>query len=114
MPVSSVQPKALSEELKGSELTLKRKRNGGEDGKPVDSKPSKHKATEELTTETKAVENGTADIGQDCSRDAAKTVQAPAGGGGDACADTGSPNNSSHSSSPETALAREAVEPVQE
>ena len=114
LPVSSVQPKAPSEELIGSELTLKRERSEGEDGEPVDSKPSKRKATGEVTTETLAVENGTADIEQGCSRDAAKAVQAPAGGVGDASADTGSPNNSSHSSSPETALAREAVGPVQQ
>jgi len=114
LPVSSVQPKAASEKLIGSELTLKRERSEREDGEPVDSKPSKRKATGELTTETKAVENGTADLEQGCIRDAAKAVQAPAGGGGDVGADTGSPNNSSHSSSPETALAREAVEPVQQ
>ena len=114
LPVSSVQPKAPSEELIGSELTLKRERREGEVGEPVDSKPSKRKATGELTTETKPVENGTVDQEPSCSRDAAKAVQAPAGGGGDVGADIGSPNNSSHSSSPETALAREAVEPVQQ
>ena len=117
LPISSVQPKAASEELIGSELTLKRERSEREDGEPVDSKPSKRKATGELTTETKAVENGTVDLEQRCSRDAANAVQAPAGVGGvggDVGADTGSPNNSSHSSSPETALAREAVEPVQQ
>lgn len=116
LPVTSVQPKAPSQENFGSELTLKRERSEGEDGEPVDSKPSKRKAPGELTTGTKAVENGTADEEQGCSRDAAKIVQAPAGGGGAAGGgvDTGSPNNSSHSSSPETALAREAVEPVQQ
>ena len=114
LPVSSVQPKAMAEEVIGSELTLKRERSEGDDGEPVDSKPSKRKATGELTAETKALENATADLEQGCSRDAAKAVQAPAGGGGDVGADTGSPNNSSHSSSPETALAREAVEPVQQ
>ncbi len=60
------------------------------------------------------MKDGTVDQEPSCSRDAAKAVQAPAGGGGDVGADTGSPNNSSHSSSPETALAREAVEPVQQ
>ncbi|KAL0024665.1 hypothetical protein WJX77_006897 [Trebouxia sp. C0004] len=114
LPVSSVQPKALSEELIGSELTLKRERSEGEDGEPVDPQPSKRKATGELTTKTEAMENGTADIEQGCSRDAAKAVQAPAGGVDDAGADTGSPNNSSHSSSPETALAREAADPDQQ
>ncbi|KAA6423111.1 MAG: hypothetical protein FRX49_07098 [Trebouxia sp. A1-2] len=113
LPVSSVQPKAPSEEFMGSELTLKRKRSEGDDGEPVDSKASKRKATAERTADTKAVQDGTADQEQGYSRDAAQVVQAPAAGVGDVGADTGSPNNSSHSSSPETALARETVETVQ-
>ncbi len=106
MPVSSVQPKAPSHEKTGSELTLKRQRSQDANGEPVDSKPSKRVATEDPAQAIVA----SAAREQDSSRDMKEEMQVTTGEGG---ADTGSPNNSSHSSSPETALMKEHAEPVQ-
>lgn len=118
MPVSSVQPKAASNKLDGSECTLKRERSKDENGEPVDSKPCKRMATEEAAeavVSCAAVEGDNRDAKGACVDG---TVEQNSGreqriDAVEAGADTGSPNNSSHSSSPEHASMKEAAEPMQ-
>lgn len=113
VPVSSVQPKAPSQEPNGSELTLKRGRSEDEFGAPVNSKPSKRTATESKSSKEGVMVNGGIGTEVACSKHEEASKQAPAGRCGNAGGETGSPDTSSHSSSPESASVKEATEPAQ-
>lgn len=112
VPVTVAEPMLLCKEASLPENTLKRGRDQKENGEPVDSKPCKRVAAEKAQAQAKQAAGGSS-AREPCSNKSVHNHEDAAGKqGAGSGLEAGSPNTSSHSSSPETGSLR-ASDPAQ-